>query len=687
MGLPFSTLRIFSHFAIYCGFLLWCVTHSAQSRSLDTLKQRLKQQENSNTFNENSLEYTTNLNEIGSIYLYKNLDSLFYYSSKAKNLAVKNNFVNEQIISLIQLAHYNFNIGKHTESLDLLAKSLKLARFHKNKNEGAILNKIGLYQYDLGNHSEALKYYLACIEVGKKQDDNILLSIAKENVALIYIAQKDFNQALQIYKEVAAINDKLGNEQYIAETKANIADLYRYLKDFDNAKLTIDFSISIFEKNSSLEWLSSCYKTKGDIYLDQNKTKLALYWYAKSLELHENLNDDIYKAPLLNGIAQAHIQQNNLIEAEKFALSSVEISEKLRLLENTTSSYRILHEIYKKDAKPELALKYHEKYKQYSDSISRKENLNSLGNLKTKLEFEKQQKDATLANEKELAKQNIYMYLFLFALGVLGLIIFLLRRQSRIRKSFNTILRLKTKALEKRELGLNEINNTKDKLFSIIGHDLRGPINALAGILKMLQDQEIDEEEFKQFLPKVSTDVEAISFTLNNLLSWGTTQMNGGVHEPSDVNLHTAIVENIKLLNQAAKKKKISVTNTVSSNSMVWADKNQLDIILRNLLNNAIKFTFEGGEIVFSATEINHHVQISLKDNGVGISEELQKTLFSSNNHFTSTYGTANEKGTGLGLTLCKEMILKNDGEIWVESNDTKGATFYFTLPKKNESK
>lgn len=661
---------------------IWAFTAYSQTSKIDSLRIEISVFENSKSFDENNIDYVIKQNAISELYFFRNLDSVLYYSNKAYYIAKKNNFINEEIIAIINKGHYYFNIGKSEESLLLLNEALTLSKKHKNRNQGTILNKLGFYQYDLGNYSEALKSYVEATKLAEKTSDKILMSIVKENIASLYIAQNDLKQALEIYKEVNEINNELGNEQFIGETKANTADLYLRLKDYDSANLEIDYSISIFEKNKSYEWLSTCYKTKGDIYLKQDSLQLALYWYSKSLALHENLNDDIYKAPLLNALAEANLKLKKITEAEQFALSSLELSEKLFLLENITNSYKILYQINKENSNPLAALAYHEKYKFYFDSISRKKNLISIGNLKTKLAFDEQQKSIEIANEKALAQQNVYIYLALFTLVIFGVIIFLLKKQSKIRKGFNIILQLKNKALEKREIELSEINTTKDKLFSIIGHDLRGPINALGGILKMLKEKEISEKEFAQFIPKVSTDVDAISFTLNNLLSWGRAQMYGATLEPSKISIHKLVDDTIKFLDEISKNKKLKIYNNISEQITVWVDKNQMDVILRNLLSNAIKFSNVGEEIHFSSVEHEKYVEISIKDTGVGISNELKSKLFSNTYTLVSTYGTANEKGTGLGLNLCKEMIQKNGGEIWMESVLGDGSTFYIKLPK-----
>ena len=257
----------------------------------------------------------------------------------------------------------------------------------------------------------------------------------------------------------------------------------------------------------------------------------------------------------------------------------------------------------------------------------------------------------------------------------------IVRRNEKIQKRLNTELYNKTAKLVENERELRDINETKDKLFSIIGHDLRGPIAAFQGLLKLYKQGEIAGEEFLQFIPKLSSDIEHISFTLNNLLSWGRTQMNGSVTKPGIVSLENLVNENINLLSETAEAKSITIVNNMASNTLSWSDSDQIDIVIRNLISNALKFTPENGLITIDAMERSSTWVISVRDTGVGIDPEIQNKIFEKNSNIT-TYGTNDEKGTGLGLSLCKEMVEKNNGKIWVESLIPNGSCFYFTLPK-----
>ncbi len=199
-------------------------------------------------------------------------------------------------------------------------------------------------------------------------------------------------------------------------------------------------------------------------------------------------------------------------------------------------------------------------------------------------------------------------------------------------------------------------------------------------MLKLFTEGDVSKEEFLSFIPKLKADVENIAFTLNNLLTWGQSQLNGVVTKAKNVPLDKLVDNSVGLLSEIAASKSIKIMNHLPENPMIWADQNQIDIVIRNLLSNAIKFTPENGLITIEAEEKSDMWQIMIRDTGVGMNEEMQQKVFEDTN--VTTYGTNNERGTGLGLSLCKEMVIKNKGEIWVESVPRKGSSFYFTVPK-----
>ena len=228
---------------------------------------------------------------------------------------------------------------------------------------------------------------------------------------------------------------------------------------------------------------------------------------------------------------------------------------------------------------------------------------------------------------------------------------------------------------------LNKINNNQDKLFSIVGHDLRGPIVSLKQLLGLALEDESGIQHFYRFAPKLKKDVDHIHFTLDNLLNWGITQMKGEPVYPVKINVKTELLLIEELFRDMLDKKSISVNLKILPDLDLSADANHFKIIFRNLVSNAIKFTPENGILSLMSSEEKNSIIIAVKDTGIGMTDAIIDQIFNRSEYYT-TFGTNNERGTGLGLMLCKEMVLKNKGEIWVESSVGKGSTFYVRLPK-----
>lgn len=238
--------------------------------------------------------------------------------------------------------------------------------------------------------------------------------------------------------------------------------------------------------------------------------------------------------------------------------------------------------------------------------------------------------------------------------------------------------------IDKQNQQLTEINKTKDKLFSIISHDLRSPVGNVKSILEILARQEQFDSTSHHFI-ELASRASFLAFNLvENLLSWARTQMGKMVFKPQNIHIGLLIAENIELFSVIAKSKGLNINNLLNRKIYVYADDNMISTVIRNLLSNSIKFTNEGGTIDLDAEVIEEenskNVRICIADNGIGISEENIPKLFS-DNEYMSTYGTENEKGAGIGLGLCKEFTEKNGGKIWVESELGEGSSFYFTLP------
>jgi two-component system, sensor histidine kinase and response regulator len=234
---------------------------------------------------------------------------------------------------------------------------------------------------------------------------------------------------------------------------------------------------------------------------------------------------------------------------------------------------------------------------------------------------------------------------------------------------------LKTQAAE-----LTELNSLKNKLLSAIAHDLKAPMYALRNLFNDSQKYNVPGDELKKMLPEVVKDLNYTVGLMENLLQWAKSQMHAEAIKTGTVDINKSIIEVLQVLRLQAETKKIFIETQVTGPTFVFADKDMVNLVLRNLLCNAIKFTPENGSITVGATELSSFVEIFVQDTGTGLTSEALEKI--NRNDFFTTKGTASESGTGLGLMLCKEFLKKNEGQMHIESEPGKGSTFSFTLPK-----
>jgi len=273
------------------------------------------------------------------------------------------------------------------------------------------------------------------------------------------------------------------------------------------------------------------------------------------------------------------------------------------------------------------------------------------------------------------------------AIGLIPIILVILGL-SLWTRSLNKKVREKTQMLSEKNASLKELNATKDKLFSVIGHDLRSPFNSILGYSELLikNKHQYDEDKLEYFVKGINSTAESTLNLLDNLLFWARSQTGQIQYQPEAIGLEEVIARSVNFANPSASIKNISLNHIPNHEIEIVADRNMLRTILRNLISNAIKFTHTSGKIDVYCIYDQNEVKITVSDNGTGMNEETRKNLFQANATISSR-GTENEKGTGLGLILCKEFVETHGGTIWVESEPGKGSDFHFTIPLVNTKK
>ncbi|MDP5231049.1 MAG: tetratricopeptide repeat-containing sensor histidine kinase [Cellulophaga sp.] len=680
----FNYLKIISLFLVlfFSRINLTC----AQEKKTFLIKQINSYKAEKNDYKKDTI-YINLINKLTFKVVYSNYDSVVLLSNEALELSNKINYKKGKAAAYINLAlSSSLTSNQKQKYLDQLDEAIQLCM--EIKADSTLLfayNVKALQKLQVEDYEEAYKLYNKAIPISIRNKDVFNEIKLMTNLATLFLLLGDIQEALPYYEKALILGEKNNSRFNTAVINSNLGYLQVKNKNFEKALYHLNKSIPEFQYLDRKEWLSFAYITKGDLYLEKNNPEEALKYFELSKKSHEKLEDKVRKADLLSGIAKAHLQLNDYQNAEVFALEGLATAEKQNYQAGIISLTEILYKVNKVKKNDELALKYLEKLKTITDSSALKDKKNALTMLKAKTSFQQEQDKLKQATDKALAQQENYIMYSLMAVAFAILVSFYIYKKNNLVNKLNTELNEKAITLEESQKSLLYANETQEKLFSIISHDLKSPINGLKNLLLLIKVGSITPSEFLDFVPKLYNDVDAMSFTLNNLLSWSKSQMNGFVNHADIFNLKEEVQKNIQLLQENANQKQIRIENKITENAFAFADVNQFNLVVRNLLNNGIKFTKLNGEIIVSAKMKNEKWEIAVSDNGVGITPEVLKDLFTDNSALKSTYGTNNEKGTGLGLLLCKEMVEKNKGEIGVNSTINEGTTFYFTIPIDTE--
>jgi len=298
------------------------------------------------------------------------------------------------------------------------------------------------------------------------------------------------------------------------------------------------------------------------------------------------------------------------------------------------------------------------------------------------LSKERELQQAIISRHKLI--QNIYIGIIIVILGFAALIFFFYsekKKANRLLEQKNAEISRQNVEIQEQAEKLKELNQLKDKLFSIISHDLRSPLGSLLTLLSVTKEGYFTEEGFKNVIEDLSKNVGYTYELLENLLKWAQSQLQGTKLNPSVFNLIDATKNKLNIYSEQAVSKGITLQNLINDDISVYADRDMIELVLRNLIANAIKFSNDGSTVSVSAKQKDDWVEVCVADSGQGITPENLKKLFGK--ELFTTVGTRKEKGSGLGLVLCKDFITLNGGKIWASSTLGKGSKFFFTLPIK----
>ncbi len=603
-----------------------------QTSAIGVLQHQLSATRDSNT-------YVTILNKIGFLMHMKSADSCFYYGVKAKAIADRLNFSPGRADALANIA---------------IALTLK-----------------GLY-------SQSLTYYSKSLAEYKKCGNNSEVAQMLMNSAITYSFIGDSTKSLQFAKSAVNEAAKNGPDSLVSMLYANYDNLNHSLSA-DSSRYYLQKAKGIANKYKDVRVLLFLEQLKADKLLSKGQNDQALPYILHSLSIARSQNWEYHELESLDMYARYNLAKNQVDSAAKqytsiynTAITNGFVYWKTEVLKSLLHCYELKHDDRQQERINKLLV-----------SSMQQNNNNNNTFIGDYIAYNNTQQQ--LSELKILNSSNRIKIWFLIVLSTIGAAFTILvsRMYNRSRKGARMLLALNEKIGDQnRELQLTD--EFKGRLISMLAHDFRAPMVSIISLIHLLkEDDHLDKEQLTGMYDSIQTDVQNTLITFDNILQWVKKQLSGYVFNPKALSVCDLMNDASSMFKANMNQKQVVFKNNVPQSLTFYSDKEIVQFINRNLIHNAIKFSLPGGVVTVDAAILNDEVVVTVKDEGIGISESRLKKLFAFNNDKKTE---SSDQGAGIALTICKEFIKKINGRLWAESKEKNGTIFFYALPLKIQS-
>ncbi len=639
----------------------------AQSNKVNFLEEKKQELEQSNAF-ERDTSYINILNELAFEIAYSDSNQMKLYATKAKELSKKINHTKGLLEAQNNLADYLMFAGELDQSLAEHERVVQQAKSNDEKFTALrSLNSKAYIYNQKANYPASFEELNKGLELAEDLNNPLYKLKLNMNLGNLMAYLNETEEALGYYQKCLNTEIDESSSFVKAEVLANMSYTYFMIDDTDSSLDRLLQVIPIFKEKKADDWLAYTYLVMSSNYIKRQELDLAFKYLEKSDSLQKEIEDPRGLSDLNVTQAEYYLNKNQLEMAEEKGLLAHKKSKKINYFNGEIASAEILTKIYNEKKNYDQALSYNLLASRLKDSIQIVNNKNKLAILKVKTELEKQKQQEIFNIKEEMNQQKAVILITALLLSFLFIVLILVRRNGRKQSRI---------AAE-----LQSMNAVKNKIFAIIGHDLKAPIGTLQELLSLYKQEDITAEEFKKITPRLKTNVDYSAFSLNNLLLWAQTQMKGVETEPENIDLRTAINLVLELYNEQLAQKNISIGFDLFYETKIYIDREHLNIILRNIIANSIKYSYQNQKITISTISQNQKAKITICDKGIGMDNKHIADILNRKNH-TSKLGTNKEKGTGLGLEICQELLVLNDGKLEIESKPNQGSCFHIILPE-----
>lgn len=587
-------------------------------------------------------------------------------------------------------------------------EALKTAeKINSGKLQAESLNLLGNVYMHLKSDSLAVNCFARAVRTAELSGATLQLAEGYINVGGLLFSNFNYDAAIEYFSKAKKIFESLDNPEGLARALQNMGKVYLAVDDYKNALEYTSGSLKYFRRTGDKSGEASALENVASVYLGMNDYDSAWVYYITLGEIYRKLNDIKGLARVYGGMSDVSFRKKNYPEALKQIAKSIELNRKGGYSEQLAEDYCRILSIYSETGNFDGAAEYlsplseeigkvnsagfflqyyrsiaeyysgigdfrnayynSNRYSALRDSIQKLQRIFPDLRAKPEIKSDNNSFAGTGTFSDSMSSRSFTIGLgILFAAFVTVFVYFL-----RIDKA-------KKKEIEK----LREMNTIKDKFMRIFAHDLKNPFHALMGFNQVLESEfySLSDEEKLYIIRSISNVARETNQLLENLLYWSISQSGQIERMPRILKISETVDDILSLFEASAKEKNVAISTNIDKSLYVYADRDMMSAVLRNLLSNAIKFTSSGGHVKIVASKNGKNAEIAVEDTGVGVPDEIKNSIFDSDLRVTYS-GTKNEKGTGLGLIICKEFVELNGGKIKVESEKGKGSRFSFTIP------
>lgn len=590
------------------------------------------------------------------------------------------------------MAYVYLQMGNYPKAIEFFYDSRNIAlEFNDKRHVIECLQMMGVIYQMQGNYPKSTEDLQNALLIAEEINDRNFMADIYTNLGIVYMKQNNNLLAIESYRKAQTIYEELKNNKKLGSLYNNLGKIYEDENNLSKAEELYSRALKIeeLEENKFGKMLS--LNNFGSLLKKQNKYTAALDYYDQSLLLSKETGSKNIMSETYLKMAEIYFDMGKLDNALEFTEKSLSIANVMGILEHQKIGYGQLSKIHSAKNNFKKAYESHILFKKLNDSIFNEQNIKEAVSLEYRYKYEKEKQKQELERyEEDIIKaeqqKRIKLILYSTIAGLILLAILLLGALYSYfdKRKTNIELIKQKKEIEKKSNELITSNATKDKLFSIIVNDLQDPFNNITNLSSLMarETAELDPDVLSDFLKSIHKSANFANELLGNLTEWAKSQTNKLEAESDRTTIKNIFILANDSIERIANNKEITLNFSFDKNIDLYVDKNMINTVLRNLITNAVKYSYRGGSVNVNAVFNDNEVIISVTDYGVGIDKERVSKLFQITEKIASP-GTENEQGAGLGLLLCREFIERLGGKIFAQSEIGKGSKFCFTLPER----